>query len=140
MIAIAIGLNYLCQAILIGGAYLSMMTTPSGGYLHSYFIHFHFCGCCGRRSSLRKGTTIGYKRMLRFPAVKAGRLRVKIDECRLTAHINQVAAYYAPPLQATVQGEDWNNLPRTGWIIFTPISFISTFAVVAVGVVASNLI
>ena len=62
-----------------------------------------------------KGTTIGYKRMLRFPAVKAGRLRVKIDECRLTAHINQVAAYYAPPLQATVQGEDWNNLPRTGW-------------------------
>ena len=62
-----------------------------------------------------KGATIGYKRMLRFPAVKAGRLRVKIDECRLTAHNNQVAAYYAPPLQATVQGEDWNNLPRTGW-------------------------
>ena len=30
-----------------------MMTTPSGGYLHSYFIHFHFCGCCGRRSSLQ---------------------------------------------------------------------------------------
>ena len=30
-----------------------MLTTPSGGYLHSYFIHFHFCGCCGRRSSLQ---------------------------------------------------------------------------------------
>ena len=62
-----------------------------------------------------KGTTIGYKRMLRFPVVKASQLRVKIDECRLTAHINQVAAYYAAPLQEVVQGEDWNNLPRAGW-------------------------
>ncbi len=62
-----------------------------------------------------KGTTVGYKRMLRFPAVKASRLRVKIDECRLTAHISQVAAYYAAPLQEAVQGEDWNNLPRDSW-------------------------
>ena len=56
-----------------------------------------------------KGTTIGYKRMLRFPVVKASQLRVKIVECRLTAHINQVAAYYAAPLQEVVQGEAWNN-------------------------------
>ena len=47
--------------------------------------------------------------------MKASQLRVKIDECRLTAHINQVAAYYAAPLQEVVQGEDWNNLPRAGW-------------------------
>ena len=37
--------------------------------------------------------------MFRFPAVNAIRLRVKIDECRLTAHISQVAAYYADPLE-----------------------------------------
>lgn len=62
-----------------------------------------------------KGTTIGYKRMLRFPAVKASKLRVKIDECRLTAFISQVAAYYAEPLQEETTKEDWNNLPRSGW-------------------------
>ncbi len=62
-----------------------------------------------------KGTTIGYKRMLRFPAVKAGKLRVKIDKCRLTAHVNQVAAYYAEPLQEGSAKEEWNNLPRSGW-------------------------
>lgn len=62
-----------------------------------------------------KGTTIGYKRMLRFPTVKASRLRVRIDECRLTAHISQVAAYHAASLQEAVQGADWNNLPREGW-------------------------
>ena len=42
-----------------------------------------------------KGTTIGYKRMLRFPTVNASKLRVKIGECRLTAYVSQVAAYYA---------------------------------------------
>ena len=62
-----------------------------------------------------KGTTIGYKRMLRFPTVKASKLRVKIDECRLTASISQVAAYYAEPLQEETKKEDWNNLPRSGW-------------------------
>lgn len=64
---------------------------------------------------IAKGTTIGYKRLLRFPAVKASKLRVKIDACRLTAHISQVAAYYAAPLQEKVHGEDWNNLSRTNW-------------------------
>ena len=62
-----------------------------------------------------KGTTIGYKRMLRFPAVNASKLRVKIGECRLTAYVSQVAAYYAEPLQEETKKEDWNNLPRSGW-------------------------
>ena len=62
-----------------------------------------------------KGTTIGYKRMLRFPAVNANKLRLRIDECRLTAYVSQVAAYYAEPLQEETTKEDWNNLPRSGW-------------------------
>ena len=62
-----------------------------------------------------KGTTIGYKRMLRFPAVNANKLRVRIDECRLTAYVSQVAAYYAEPLQEETTKEDWNNLSRSGW-------------------------
>lgn len=62
-----------------------------------------------------RGTTIGYKRMLRFSPVKATQLRVKIEGCRLIANVNQVAAYYAPSLEAESQKEDWNMLPRTGW-------------------------
>ena len=62
-----------------------------------------------------KGTTVGYKRMVRFPAVKATQLRVKINECRLTAHISQVAAYYADPLEGENRTENWNNLPRASW-------------------------
>ncbi|MEY8684958.1 alpha-L-fucosidase [Bacteroides sp. AN502(2024)] len=62
-----------------------------------------------------KGTTIGYKRMVRFPAVKARKLRVKIDGCRSTAYVSRVAAYYAEPLQEEATKEEWNHLPRSGW-------------------------
>lgn len=62
-----------------------------------------------------KGTTVGYKRMVRFPVIKATQLRVKINECRLTAHISQVGAYYAEPLEEQSRTENWNNLPRSNW-------------------------
>ncbi len=62
-----------------------------------------------------QGTTVGYKRMLRFPAVKADRLKIKIKNCRLTANVSKVAAFYAVPLQEEEEKVDWNNLPRTAW-------------------------
>ena len=63
--------------------------------------------------------------MLRFPAVNANKLRVRIDECRLTAYVSQVAAYYAEPLQEETTKEDWNNLPRSGWKQFHVRAFKS---------------
>ena len=62
-----------------------------------------------------KGTTIGYKRLLRFPTVQASQLRIKIGKCRLKSNISQVAAYYAEPLLEGGQREDWNTLPRSEW-------------------------
>lgn len=64
---------------------------------------------------LGKGTTVGYKRMMRFPAVEACKLRIKMDACRLTAHVSNVAAYYAQPLQEGTKKEDWNAVPRNQW-------------------------
>ena len=62
-----------------------------------------------------QGTTVGYKRMLRFPAVKADRLKIKMKNCRLTANISKIAAFYAAPLQEGDETVDWNNLPRSTW-------------------------
>lgn len=62
-----------------------------------------------------QGTTVGYKRLLRFPPTEATQLRVKMDACRLNANVSNVAAYYAEPLQAEGQKEDWNTVPRAGW-------------------------
>ena len=64
---------------------------------------------------IAKGTTVGYKRLIRIPAVEARQLRVKVDACRLAANISEVAAYYASPIEESAAKEDWNDLPRTAW-------------------------
>ena len=66
-------------------------------------------------TEIATGTTIGYKRLLRFPSVRATRLRVRIDECRLPACLKRVAAYHAAPLQEEGHDAGWNDLPRSGW-------------------------
>ena len=58
---------------------------------------------------------MGYKRLIRIPAIEATQLRVKIDACRLTANISEVAAYYARPLEEASAKENWNDLPRAAW-------------------------
>ena len=64
---------------------------------------------------IAKGTTVGYKRLIRIPAVEARPLRVKVAACRLAANISEVAAYYARPLEESAAKENWNDLPRTAW-------------------------
>jgi len=77
----------------------------------------------GRWQSLGEGTTIGYKRMLRFPELTADSIRVRIDSCRLCANISNVSAYYAPALVNQAAVADWNTLPRSTWkqLSFSPL-------------------
>lgn len=72
---------------------------------------------------IAKGTTVGYKRLIRTPAVEARQLRVKVDACRLAANISEVAAYYARPLEESAAKENWNDLSRTAWkqVTATPL-------------------
>ena len=53
----------------------------------------------GRWQHLTSGTTIGYKRLLRFSDCRAERIRVTIDECRSTANIANVALYQIENLE-----------------------------------------
>ena len=48
---------------------------------------------------LAEGTTIGYKRLLRFGDVTPSKIRLTIQEARDIANISEVGAYYAPALQ-----------------------------------------
>lgn len=48
---------------------------------------------------LAEGTTIGYKRLLRFEDAIPSKIRVTILETRDIANISEVGAYYAPALQ-----------------------------------------
>jgi alpha-L-fucosidase len=47
---------------------------------------------------IAEGTTIGYKRLLRFEECQPERIRVTIDKCRTSAHIANIGLFYAEPL------------------------------------------
>lgn len=65
--------------------------------------------------TVAQGTTIGYKRLMIFPRVKADKIRVRIDECRLAANIAAAGAFFAPPTEDAQDEAVWNNLPRSEW-------------------------
>ena len=69
----------------------------------------------GQWQLLGEGTTVGYKRMLRFPTVEAEALRITIGSSRLEAHISNVAAYYAPDVEEQQASSQWNDLSRDSW-------------------------
>ena len=52
----------------------------------------------GEWRELCTGTTIGYKRLLRFDDCHAERLRITITQTRATANIKSVGLYYAEPI------------------------------------------
>ena len=52
----------------------------------------------GTWCNLSEGTTIGYKRLLRFAECTPTKLRVTITATRATAHLSEIALYYAEPL------------------------------------------
>jgi alpha-L-fucosidase len=58
---------------------------------------------------LTEGTTIGYKRLLRFDNCKASRIRINIDETRDIANIKKVGAYYANPLVESTTANENND-------------------------------
>ena len=73
----------------------------------------------GAWKTVAQGTTIGYKRMFRFPAVEAEKMRVTIKASRNIANICNVAAYYAKPLSDDAANQEWNNLPRESWKVIS---------------------
>ena len=72
---------------------------------------------------IAKGTTVGYKRLIRITAVVARQLRVNVAACGLAGNLREVAAYYARPLEESAAKENWNDLPRTAWkqVTATPL-------------------
>lgn len=65
--------------------------------------------------TMGEGTTVGYKRMLRFPDIQADSLRLTINESRLDGNIIQLAAYHVPEVEDTATQGSWNDLDRSTW-------------------------
>ena len=54
----------------------------------------------GQWQELAKGTTIGYKRIVSFPAVKATKVRLHITDAKSCLVISNVGVYNAPQILA----------------------------------------
>lgn len=50
----------------------------------------------GRWEKIAEGTTIGYKRLLRFPDITTEKIRISITSTRLSSVISEIGLYYAP--------------------------------------------
>lgn len=75
----------------------------------------------GHWLKIAEGTTIGYNRLLKFPAMTAEKIRISIGSTRKTARISDVGLFYAPQVKGNAFGED---IPRyanqLGWKTMTP--------------------
>ncbi|WP_434738711.1 alpha-L-fucosidase [Phocaeicola barnesiae] len=69
----------------------------------------------GAWKTMGEGTTVGYKRMLRFPDIQADSLRLTINESRLDGNVIQLAAYHVPEVEETATQGSWNDLDRSTW-------------------------
>ena len=69
----------------------------------------------GAWKTMGEGTTVGYKRMLRFPDIQADSLRLTINESRLDGNIIKLAAYHVPEVEETATQGSWNDLDRSTW-------------------------
>lgn len=69
----------------------------------------------GQWKEVARGTTIGYKRMVRFNAVKTDAIKVTINKTRALANINYVGAFFAEEIKETASNQDFNNIDRKTW-------------------------
>jgi alpha-L-fucosidase len=63
-----------------------------------------------------KATTVGYKRLLRFPETTASRVRIRITEASACPTINHVGLYKAPTLKVEPESSRQipGNIPKDG--------------------------
>ena len=66
---------------------------------------------------LSAGTTIGYKRLLRFADTKPTKIRITIDETRDIANIKKVGAYFAPVLEGSIMQFKLSDITSEKWIV-----------------------
>ena len=69
---------------------------------------------------LSEGTTIGYKRLLRFEDTKATKIRITIEETRDIANIKKVGAYFAPVLEGSIMEVRLSDITTENWIVANP--------------------
>ncbi len=61
------------------------------------------------------GTTVGYKRMLRFPAVEATAIKLTVNQSRNDANIKKISAYCVEELNSAQGDQKVSDIPVDKW-------------------------
>lgn len=64
---------------------------------------------------IAEGTTIGYKRLVKFNDCQPEKIRITILETRERANIRKIGAYYAPLIEDSVQAIKLNDISSENW-------------------------
>jgi alpha-L-fucosidase len=71
--------------------------------------------CDGEWRKVAEGTTIGYKRLLRFPDTSSERIRLTINSTRGKAILSNIGLYYAPDVAAIQEMNKIGNVETSLW-------------------------
>lgn len=69
----------------------------------------------GEWAKVAEGTTIGYKRLLKFPDTSAEKIRFTVNSARGKAVISEIGLYYAPEVAAIRKNERIGNVETSLW-------------------------
>ena len=69
---------------------------------------------------LSEGTTIGYKRLLRFNDTQPTKIRITVEETRDVANIKKVGAYNAPVLDGSIMQVKLSDITSEKWVVGNP--------------------
>lgn len=69
----------------------------------------------GEWQKLTEGTTIGYKRLLKIDDSTPSKIRITIVESRAPANIKKIGAFYAPPIEDSVNQVKLSDIEKDLW-------------------------
>lgn len=69
----------------------------------------------GKWQPIVAGTTVGYKRLIRFAECETSSIRIRINSSRGIAYINEVAAYNTKKVEETKSHQIISEIPTSWW-------------------------
>ena len=104
--------EYDVQKDALVNAFMIQEDIPKGQRIESFLVEAYKDGAW---IHLAEGTTVGYKRLVRFSDTRPERIRVTIRSARGVANVSAVGLFYAEPLADKSEEVQLSDIPVTEW-------------------------
>lgn len=104
--------QYDIQKDALVNAFMIQEDISKGQRIESFLVEAYKDGCW---IHMAEGTTVGYKRLVRFSDTRPERIRVTIRSARGVANVAAVGLFYAEPLADKNEEVQLSDVPVDGW-------------------------